>query len=1006
MNHDCVASDTTAQLKSDGEADDFVPKKITLKNGQRRGLPVRSDIEAGNCENDVAGGSAGKQSVEDPPALQTSPDISPSVVFHEECELFDELDDIYPHAREGGDAVSDPRSSSANTFARSCSESHRHSSGRSRSDSNLSASRSFTQSLLQSLQNSSLGDRLPDYDSLLASSNAGTLAQMIAGIEERHRASEITTQANRKSVESNDGGNIIMKRESIVGGERISDMPFEEQRKLLAPERPSNCLVIDVEENGTMPEKWKGLQKEGNSDGFKRAVCSYSPTISSNVENVIVSSVDWSSLSKSCKRAKNAFRDAESGQVVVKNMFMTHFAALNTVLTLFSRGNCDSNKGVDGMDRCSIDEIKSRTTETKRALRFAMSCLAPPHGEESSLVSVKGQSGVDPYQIARQFRQEMQEATVKGTPRASSPSQEDEIQHSYGLHVPLVKIIGTDPNLRASGDEDACPNEMKITASIKQEQRTVRILAARMLCNLVTDNKLAAEAVLSDVPFSPTPDQIESRMARSILDSTEQVDVVAPIGNEIISWSDLVAATGQLQTINGSGSKRGLNDQQDREALAAVAAALHNLLSSLETREISSNEKQRQESSRGNSPVSARSIDEESEVGQKSMEVDVGFDVACNGHLLRNMLRHILPADGVLMLAKHEREHIDDSRPKFRPPQTATSNVSDSATEWITLVLERLASCGLLPQMLRSVGSTVVTPEKVVLVSCIRQAVDDYHSAGGFGHGPLSTAAKAAGTTTATRPHPLWGRADDGAGGMLTPGRVSRTAVPVMISLANEVEEFRLRANALRESKSTESYDGEQNCTSHIIVDIFDIISQSLGRHASHGKGSKQCHLADARSVLGRETSILSSCLKDLARVLDRSLKRNSGRKARELTMSSQEQATAIVMVRLVGNLIYQCRYNQDMLRTTLVPSTDSSGSLERTGLHVILSATSLAPACFTLREWCIVAIRNAVEGNDANAETVRRLEANQVIGDTPELQRMGVKIEMDSEGKVHVKRT
>ena len=77
----------------------------------------------------------------------------------------------------------------------------------------------------------------------------------------------------------------------------------------------------------------------------------------------------------------------------------------------------------------------------------------------------------------------------------------------------------------------------------------------------------------------------------------------------------------------------------------------------------------------------------------------------------------------------------------------------------------------------------------------------------------------------------------------------------------------------------------------------------------------------------------------------------------------------------------------------------------ERTGLHVILSATSLAPACFTLREWCIVAIRNAVENNAANTETVRRLEANQVMDDTPELRRAGVKVEMDAKGNVSVKK-
>ena len=313
--------------------------------------------------------------------------------------------------------------------------------------------------------------------------------------------------------------------------------------------------------------------------------------------------------------------------------------------------------------------------------------------------------------------------------------------------------------------------------------------------------------------------------------------------------------------------------------------------------------------------------------------------------------------------------------------------------------------------MLRSAGGVqtgAVTPEQVVLASCIRHAVDDYHSTttpsgetGGFGRRRLSIAAKTAGMTIETRPHPLWGRTDVSAGRAI-PARDSRTAVPVLLSLANEAEEMRLRANALREGKASELYDGEKNCTTRIVNDICDILAQSLGRTTSSESADKSNFLADARSVLGRETSIILSSCKDLAAVLDSALERNSGRKARELTLSSQDQQTAIVMVRLIGNLVYQCRYNQDLLR---VCGRITGASTERTGLHLILSCTSLAPACFTLREWCIVAIRNALEDNAANQETVRRLEANQVADDTPELQRLGVKIELDANGNVQVKR-
>jgi hypothetical protein len=162
--------------------------------------------------------------------------------------------------------------------------------------------------------------------------------------------------------------------------------------------------------------------------------------------------------------------------------------------------------------------------------------------------------------------------------------------------------------------------------------------------------------------------------------------------------------------------------------------------------------------------------------------------------------------------------------------------------------------------------------------------------------------------------------------------------------------------------------------------------------------------------VLGRETTLIANCCEDLARIVDVSSANNSGKSARELNLSSDDQETAISTVRLIGNLVYQCQYNQDLLRSTLVVSKSdlkdgNSSGISRTGLHVLLSATSLGHACFTIREWCIVAIRNAVENNEANIEMVRGLEANEALGDTPELKKLGVKVDLDDKGNVRVQK-
>jgi hypothetical protein len=235
------------------------------------------------------------------------------------------------------------------------------------------------------------------------------------------------------------------------------------------------------------------------------------------------------------------------------------------------------------------------------------------------------------------------------------------------------------------------------------------------------------------------------------------------------------------------------------------------------------------------------------------------------------------------------------------------------------------------------------------------------------------------------------------------------SVVPNLLFLANEVERMYTHTKLLEMNPSEVLYDGELSCTLRVIEDIRDIIGQSLGRHNTNpSEKNKQCTLSEARSVVGRETSIITHCLFDLTNLLDSALARNVGKNARDLHLSPQDQHSAIVMVRLIGNMVYQCRYNQDILRIIPIPAAKQpniNNSERRVGLHVILSTTSLAPTCLSLREWCIVAIRNAVESNEANAEAVQQLEAQNTLGDTPELRRMGMEVNLDAKGKVSVQK-
>ena len=73
-----------------------------------------------------------------------------------------------------------------------------------------------------------------------------------------------------------------------------------------------------------------------------------------------------------------------------------------------------------------------------------------------------------------------------------------------------------------------------------------------------------------------------------------------------------------------------------------------------------------------------------------------------------------------------------------------------------------------------------------------------------------------------------------------------------------------------------------------------------------------------------------------------------------------------------------------------------------RNAIHVILSCTSLSFACFGLREWSIVALRNILEDNHENKEIVEKLRAQEAIN-TPDLHQMGLSVNVDQHGNVNV---
>ena len=116
--------------------------------------------------------------------------------------------------------------------------------------------------------------------------------------------------------------------------------------------------------------------------------------------------------------------------------------------------------------------------------------------------------------------------------------------------------------------------------------------------------------------------------------------------------------------------------------------------------------------------------------------------------------------------------------------------------------------------------------------------------------------------------------------------------------------------------------------------------------------------------------------------------------------MNEIDQCRITASVRVIGNICFQCRQNQDLLRSIIVPNTaqrtnSKSEKSERNGLHVLLSTTSMSYACFTLREWAVVAIRSVLEDCPENQAIVLELEGHTAM-QTADLEEMGIRVNLN----------
>jgi Spinocerebellar ataxia type 10 protein domain len=378
----------------------------------------------------------------------------------------------------------------------------------------------------------------------------------------------------------------------------------------------------------------------------------------------------------------------------------------------------------------------------------------------------------------------------------------------------------------------------------------------------------------------------------------------------------------------------------NRPALAATVAAMHNAIVSLQKH-----------------PTTCSSSNSDSD---SDSDKDTFVNALTADQMVMNtLLRQIVPVQSIIT-SKEARD--------------ASVGPGDSATEWISLLLIKCCKCGQFPTMYAAIYSQTeqpleisVFPEHMVLLQFLHSQMD---------------------TPGETQEVPLLG----GEAG-------SQGVISTHLFLANLYSSLR-QPSFPREHSPAASPDWSMK--EHAMATILETLASSLGQEGDF--------IASARSQLGKEDAcaLIPDAGIHLGTVLDDITQRNQGRKSRDFIMFDNEKQLVTALVQLLANACFRCRKNQDLLRFTRVPPPPAVSSgpreseQERNVLHVLLSCTGLAHSCFTLREWAVIAIRNALDNNEANQAEVARLEANQPV-QTAELASMGIRVDMDSRGNVSV---
>jgi hypothetical protein len=505
-----------------------------------------------------------------------------------------------------------------------------------------------------------------------------------------------------------------------------------------------------------------------------------------------------------------------------------------------------------------------------------------------------------------------------------------------------------------------------------------RIYAAQLMSNLVTSNVQTAEFVSSNVRISPSSESVSSSILETIASSPACGDGVEP------NWVDMILSAAI---------------SRNREAIAAITAVLHNCICSLLMKSSDDDDDDEDVSTNNN---------------HNSNDIQFVKDLSSNGMLISTLLRHFVSAEAVTdAIGK-----VDDVSGSNKEQE---DDHWDSATEWIQLFLSKLAKLGMLPSMFSSINTPRCTkstsnnsadgkctkftprkllPEQNILLHCMSREIDTYAMEYCSNNNNVQ----------------------DPFGGETEIGEPSNSSYAFLTSLMIELAPWFRRQRLPKSTKAHEynqiKEEGDDDFNQQLMLSGFITINEILG--CSLGIDSPLNKIL--RLHLGQETIILQEAIKSLGIMLDDLAGKSVGRKSSDIHLTKDDQRLLVSLVQFVGNFCYKCRHNQDLLRITIVSKEtelidgrdegsekDSKSSSDkntnvvmRNGLHVLLSCTTHATACFTLREWGVIAIRHLLEDNSENQAVVEELMAQDTV-QSAELQQAGVQVQMNSKGNFSI---